>query len=247
MGGPVDVEDKGHCKAWMVQVRRHADTFLSDSAANSFYAESKAKLARRRSELAAGRARNAETDANAARMQAEVVAERERRAEETRERLKESDRERADYRAKLDREMAAEKVAASLAFDRRVARKEVKRHAWLTKYWQKIAKARDDKEFRDAWIAKVSAKNAERAKDLRKVFRSAGDSASALRGAVQFDLVRKRWAKVVELLDADPALTMDEAEGLADPEYREQRAEIRERDEALLAANLAAQIKAAGQ
>ena len=102
-------------------------------------------------------------------------------------------------------------------------------------------RARDDKEFRDEWLAKVSAENPERAADLRKVFRSAGDSASALRGAEQFDLIRQRWERVVELLDADPTLTSDEAEDIADPEYREQRAEVKERDVAKLAEHNAAQ------
>ena len=119
--------------------------------------------------------------------------------------------------------------------------KEVKRHAWLTRYWTKIAKARRDKDFRDEWLEKVSVKNPERAKDLRRVFRSVGDSASALRAAEQFDLIRQRWARVVELLDEDPTLTMDEAEEVADPEYREERAEIREREEARLAAHNKAQ------
>ena len=73
--------------------------------------------------------------------------------------------------------------------------------------------------------------------DLRKVFRSAGDSASALRGAEQFDLIRQKWARVVDLLDADPTLTSDEAENMADPEYREQRAELKEIDEERLAAH----------
>ena len=122
-----------------------------------------------------------------------------------------------------------------------VARKEVERHAWLSEYWTKIARARDDKEFRDEWLSEVSAKNPDRAADLRKVFRSAGDSASALRGAEQFNLIRQRWERVVELLDADPTLTSDEAEDIADPEYREQRAEVKELDEARLAEHNAAQ------
>ena len=117
----------------------------------------------------------------------------------------------------------------------------MKRHAWLARYWTKIAKARDDKDFRDEWLRKVSAKNPERAEGLRRVFRSAGDSASALRGAEQFDLIRQRWDRVVELLDADPTLTSDEAEDMADPEYREQRAELKEIDEARLAAHNEAQ------
>ena len=75
----------------------------------------------------------------------------------------------------------------------------------------------------------------------RRVFRSAGDSASALRAAEQFDLIRQRWDRVVELLDADPTLTSDEAEEVADPEYREERAEIKEREEARLAAHNADQ------
>ena len=133
------------------------------------------------------------------------------------------------------------KIDASLAFDRRVAKKEVKRHAWLTQYWTKIARARDDKDFREEWLAKVSAKNPKRAADLGKVFRSAGDSASALRAAEQFDLIRQKWDRVVELLDADPTLTMDEAEEVADPEYQEQRAEIKELDEERLAAHNASQ------
>ena len=241
MKGPLDVEDESQCKMWLHEVQAHASVFLSGPSAEAYIAESEAKLKRRRAELAAGRQRNAETDAAALRMQAEIVAERERRAEENRERLKESDKQRADFRAQLDREMAEAKVEASLAFDRRVAKKEVKRHAWLAKYWTKIAKARDDKAFRDEWLTKVFAKNPKRGHQLQKVFRSAGDSASALRGAEQFDLIRQRWVRVVELLDADPTLTMDEAEEVADPEYQEQRAEIKELDEARLAAHNAAQ------
>ena len=38
---------------------------------------------------------------------------------------------------------------------------------------------------------------------------------------------------------------MDEAEEVADPEYQEQRAEVKEHDEALLAAHNKAQKKAA--
>ena len=157
------------------------------------------------------------------------------------ERLAASDKQRADFRAQLDREMATAKVEASLAFDRRVARKEVKRHAWLVKRWEKIARARDDMDFRLEWLDKVFAKDRKRGDQLQKVFRSAGDSASALRGAEQFELIRQKWARVVELLDADPALTSDEAEALADPEYQEQRAELKEIDEARLAAHNAAQ------
>ena len=226
MGGPVDVENEGQCKTWMNEARTHATTFLNPHEADSFIAECDEKLRRRRAELAAGRARNAETDASVARLRADLATEKARRAKENRERLAASDRQRADFRAELDRGMAEAKVEASLAFDRRVARKEVARHAWLSEYWTKIARARDDKEFRDEWLAKVSAENPERAADLRKVFRSAGDSASALRGAEQFDLIRQRWVRVVELLDADPTLTSDEAEDIADPEYREQRAEV---------------------
>ena len=168
---------------------------------------------------------------------------RRRRAEENAERSWQRPiKQRADFRAQLDRGILLRReVEASLAFDRRVARKEVRRHAWLAQYWTKIAKARDDKDFREDWLKKVSAKNPKRAADLRKVFRSAGDSASALRGAEQFDLIRQKWDRVVELLDADPTLTSDEAEDLADPEYREQRAEIREREEERLAAHNADQ------
>ena len=120
-------------------------------------------------------------------------------------------------------------------------RKEVKRHAWLWRYWQKIARARDDKDFRKEWLEKAFAKSLQRGNDLQRVFRSAGDSASALRGAAQFDLIRQKWDRVVKLLDADPALTSDEAEDMADPEYREQRAELKEQDEARLAAHNEAQ------
>ena len=201
------------------EVRVHAELFLSGARGDSYIAESTAKLERRRSQLAEGRARNAEVDAEARRLHAEVLEERKRRSEESRERLREFDRQRAEYRAKLDREMAEAKVAASLAFDRRVARKEVKRHAWLTQYWTKIAKARDDKAFRDAWLAEVAAKNPKRARYLRRVFRSVGDSESARRAAEQFDLIRQKWVRVVQLLDADPTLTTDEAEEVADPEY----------------------------
>ena len=225
----------------MREVKVHAGTFLAGEDASNFIFEASGKLSRRRAELADGRARNAETDARVARLRADLAAEKERRAKENREKLREFDQQRADFRAELDRGMAEAKVEASLAFDRRVARKEVARHAWLSEYWTKIAKARDDKEFRDEWLAKVSAENPERAADLRKVFRSAGDSASALRGAEQFDLIRQRWERVVELLDADPTLTSDEAEDIADPEYREQRAEVKELDEARLAEHNAAQ------
>ena len=245
MGGPVDVEDERQCALWLGEVRAHADTFLGASEAASYVTESEGKLVRHRAELAAGRARNAEADAYAARLRADLAAEKANRAEENRERLEKSDQQRADYRAQLDLEMAAAKVAESLAFDRRVARKEVRRHAWLASYWAKIAKARDDKDFRDVWLERVFAKKPERGRQLQKVFRSAGDSASALRGAEQFDLIRQRWERVVVLLDADPTLTMDEAEDIADPEYREQRAEIKESDEDLLAARLEAQKEAA--
>ena len=115
----------------------------------------------------------------------------------------------------------------------------------LTRYWTKIARARDDREFQVEWLEKVSAKNPERAESLRRVFRSVGDSDSALRAAEQFNLISERWARVVELLDADPNLTMDDAEDVADPEYREQRAEIKDRDEERLAERLEAQKKAA--
>ena len=241
MGDAVNVEDPAECSEWLSEAQAHASVFLAGAAASTYLADCEGKLKRRRSELAAGRARNADADAYAARLRSELMEERDRRQKENRDRLKEFDRQRADFRAQLDREMATAKVDASLAFDRRVAKKEVKRHAWLTQYWNKIARARDDKDFRQEWLAKVSTRNPQRAADLRKVFRSAGDSASALRAAEQFDLIRQRWDRVVELLDADPTLTMDEAEDTADPEYREQREEIKEREEALLAEHNAAQ------
>ena len=137
--------------------------------------------------------------------------------------------------------MAEAKVDASLAFDRRVAKKEVRRHAWLCTILDEDCTARDDKDFREEWLEKVFAKKPERGRQLQKVFRSAGDSDSALRGAEQFDLIRQRWERVVALLAADPNLTMDEAEDIADPEYREQRAEIKEREEAFLAVHNEAQ------
>ena len=245
MGPPIDVEDEVQCALWLHEVCAHADTFLNASEAASYVTESKGKLARHRAELTAGRARNAEADAYAMRLRANLMAEKAERAKENRERLEKSDQERADYRAQLDREMAEAKVEASLAFDRRVAKKEVKRHAWLTQYWTKIAKAREDKDYRKAWLEKAFAKSDKRGRQLQRVFRSAGDSASALRGAEQFDLIRQRWERVVELLDEDPNLTMDEAEDLADPEYREQRAEVKERDEERLAAHNEAQKQAA--
>ena len=241
MGEAINVEDEIECAMWLDEVRVHAGTFLGASEAARYITESEGKLARRRSELTAGRARNAEADAYVARLRADLMAEKANRAEETRERLEKSDRQRADFRAQLDREMAEAKVEASLAFDRRVANKEVRRHAWLVKYWTKIAKARDDKDFRREWLEKVFAKNPERGRQLQKVFRSSGDSASALRGAEQFELIRQRWERVVELLAADPTLTMDEAEDVADPEYREQRAEIKEREAEFLAVHNEAQ------
>ena len=69
MGGPVDVEIRGRqCVAWLLrQARAHADAFLGTREAASYIAECEGKLARRRGELAEGRARNAEVDAHAAR------------------------------------------------------------------------------------------------------------------------------------------------------------------------------------
>ena len=242
MNSPVDVEDEAQCTTWLNELRVHLDTFpIGDSYGRDFVTKCENVLANRRNNLVEGRARNAEVDALARKMHDDLVVEKAQRAKENAERLAASDKQRADFRAQLDREMASAKVKASLEFDRRVAKKEVKRHAWLTRYWTKIAKARDDKLFRKEWLEKVSAKNPERHKSLQRVFRSVGDSASALRGAEQFDLIRQRWARVVELLDADPTLTMDEAEEVADPEYQEQRAEIRELDEARLAAHNKAQ------
>ena len=227
----------------MNQARAHAFVFLRENAAVQFIADCVGKLERRRSELAAGRARNAETDAYAARLHAEVAAEKARRAEENRARLAESDRQRADFRAELDRGMAEAKVEASLAFDRRVARKEVKRHAWLSLYWKKIAKARDDKDFQKKWIARESLqKTLSGDIQLVQVFRSAGDFGFCAAWMPSNSiLIRQRWERVVELLDADPTLTSDEAEAVADPEYREQRADIADRDEARLAKHNAAQ------
>ena len=242
MDSPVDVEDEAQCTMWLNELHVHLDTFpIGDSYGRNFITKCENVLANRRRNLVDGRARNAEVDALARQMHADLVVEKVERARETRERLAASDKQRADFRAQLDREMATAKVDASLAFDRRVAKKEVKRHAWLTRYWTKIARARDDKDFRDEWLEKVSAKNPERAKGLRRIFRSVGDAASALRAAEQFDLIRQRWAMVVELLDADPTLTMDEAEDVADPEYREQRAEIKDREQERLDAHNAAQ------
>ena len=233
MESPVDVEDEAQCEAWLNEVQVHLDTFpIGDSYGRNFITKCENVLASRRRNLVEGRARNAEVDALARQMHADLVAEKAKRAKENAERLAASDKQRADFRAQLDREMATAKVEASLAFDRRVARKEVKRHAWLSLYWKKIAKARDDKDFRKNWLERVSAKNPERGRQLQKVFRSVGDSASALRGSAQFDLIRQRWERVVELLDADPTLTSDEAEAVADPEYREQRADIADREEA---------------
>ena len=241
MNSPVDVENEAQCAMWLNELHEHLDTFpIGASYGRNFILKCENVLANRRSNLVEGRARNAEVDALARRMHDDLVAEKAERARENAERLAEADKQRADFRAQLDRGMAEAKVEASLAFDRRVAKKEVKRHAWLTRYWTKIAKARDDKLFRKEWLEKVSA-NPQRLKSLQRVFRSAGDSASALRGAEQFDLIRQRWGRVVELLDADPTLTMDEAEDIADPEYQEQRAEIKEIDEARLAAHNAAQ------
>ena len=181
MDSPVDVEDETQCTMWLNELQVHLDTFpIGDSYGGNFFVKCENVLASRRRNLVEGRARNAEVDAQARQMHADLAAEKAQRAKENQERLAESDKQRADFRAQLDREMAKAKVEASLAFDRRVAKKEVKRHAWLTRYWTKIAKARDDKDFRKEWLAKVSAKNPERASDLQKVFRSAGDSASAL-------------------------------------------------------------------
>ena len=242
MGEAINVEDEIECAMWLNEVRVHAGTFLNDHEAGSYITESEGKLARRRSELTAGRARNAEADAYVARLRADLMAEKAQRAEETRERLEKSDRQRADYRAQLDREMAVAKVEASLAFDRRVAKKEVRRHAWLVKYWTKIAKARDDKDFRREWLEKVfGEKSRARPPACRG---SSGLPVIRPRHfacAEQFDLIRQRWERVVELLAADPTLTMDEAEDVADPEYREQRAEIKEREAEFLAVHNEAQ------
>ena len=161
MNGPVDVEDQEQCEAWMRGVTAHTKAFLSLDDARKFYAECQGKLERRRSEIAAGHAANANADAYAARLRADLASEKALRAETNRVQLEAFDRERAAFRAKLDRGMAEAKVADSLAFDRRVAKKEVKRHAWLSKYWEKIAKARDDREFREEWLGKVSVKNPE--------------------------------------------------------------------------------------
>ena len=241
MGGAIDVEDPEKCEHWLREVQVHVVLFLSGAGAETYLAECRAKLERRRTELAAGRQRNAEADAYAARLRAEAAEERERRAEENREKLKEFDRERSEFRAKLDRDMATAKIEEGLAFDRRVAKKEEKRYSWLVHRWQKIARARDDEAFRKEWLEKAFAKSPERGSQLQRVFRSAGDSASALRVSEQFDLIRQRWERIVKLLDDDPILTMEKAEVLADPEYLEQRAEIKEREEERLAAHNEAQ------
>ena len=237
----IDVEDLAQCERWLAEVRVHASVFLAGAEAEGFVAECDAKLIRRRAELAAGRQRNADTDAYARQLQAEIDAERQRRAEGTREQLEQFRRERAAIQAQHDRDRAAAKIEASLAFDRRVARKEVRRHAWMAKRWQKIARARDDAEFRTEWLAEVFAKSTERGRRLERVFRSAGDSDSALRASEQFQLISDKWARIVDLLDADPALTSDEAEAIVDPEYQEQREELKEIDEERLAAHNEAQ------
>ena len=64
MGAAINVEDETQCAMWLNEVHAHADTFLNDHEAAIYITESEGKLARRRSELAAGRARNAETDAD---------------------------------------------------------------------------------------------------------------------------------------------------------------------------------------
>ena len=164
MNSPVDVEDKAQCAMWLNELQVHLDTFpIGDSYGPNFFAACEGVLARRRvPNLVAGRARNAEVDAQVARLRADLATEKARRAEANRERLAASDRQRADFRAELDRGMAEARVEASLAFDRRVARKEVTRHAWLSVYWTKIARARDDKEFRDEWLEEVLAKDSDR-------------------------------------------------------------------------------------
>ena len=110
MGAPINVESEIQCGAWLDEVRVHADTFLGASEAASYITESEGKLARHRAELTAGRARNASADAYAARLRADLEAEKAQRAVENHERLEQSDRQRADYRAQLDREMAEAKV-----------------------------------------------------------------------------------------------------------------------------------------
>ena len=123
MDSPVDVEDEAQCTMWLNELQRHLDTFpIGDSYGRNFVSKCENVLARRRSDLVEGRARNAETDAYAARLHADLLAEKAERAKENREKLAVSDKQRADFRAQLDREMAAAKVEASLAFDRRVAR-----------------------------------------------------------------------------------------------------------------------------
>ena len=172
MNSPVDVEDEAQCTMWLNELQVHLDTFpIGDSYGRNFITKCENVLASRRRNLVEGRARNAKVDALARQMHADLVAEKAERAQENAERLAKADKQRADFRAELDRGMAEARVEASLAFDRRVARKEVERHAWLSEYWTKIARARDDKEFRDEWLSEVSAKNPDRAADLRKVFR----------------------------------------------------------------------------
>ena len=140
MDSPVDVEDEAQCTMWLNELHVHLDTFpIGDSYGRNFITKCENVLANRRSNLVEGRARNAEVDALARQMHDDLVAEKAQRAKENQEKLALFDKQRADFRVQLDREMAAAKVKASLEFDRRVAKKEVKRHAWLTKYWKKIA------------------------------------------------------------------------------------------------------------
>ena len=92
---------------WLHELQVHLDTFpIGDSYGRNFVTKCENVLASRRNNLVEGRARNAEVDASVARLRADLAAEKAESAKENRERLAASDKQRADFRAQLDREMA---------------------------------------------------------------------------------------------------------------------------------------------
>ena len=110
---PVDVENLTELavRGGFRKSRAHASVFLVwGRRQNAYIAECEGKLERRRSELAAGRTQKCRRGRLRRPLATPTLAaERQRRAEENREQLKKLDRQRADFRAQLDRNMASGK------------------------------------------------------------------------------------------------------------------------------------------
>ena len=242
MGAAIDVENLKVSEEWLREVRVHVTVFLSAGSGRQYLENCEGKLNRRRIELAAGRNRNAEADEYAARLRAGIEDEKQARIAAGIEADKKLYKQRAKLEAEREKKRKEDKRKAKLAFDRKAAKRQYKVYLQEERFFAKIAQAREDPEFRDAWVLKVAQKDRTRASRIDQLSRRHSPE-NARRGSESFALLREKWENIVDLLKLNPPMRLSTADQITEDAYQDKREALSAARQAELDAHNASQVR----